>query len=1367
MNENEKIKEPEPLSTLTQRLGSSLKEQISAKRRQQKLKTKLKKPDQIASNGKSNLARLEAELASAAAAVDKKEHPHYVPPPLLHQSATKLKGWENAIARLTPTRNETPQREPETPRQHTAGERLRDAINASRQSRLPWETLRAGVMDGSISSAIADSGAASSCGKYEIRGNPFKPTGRRSDKIFQYAGGEFAPADEIMHLPFQLRGKAKEIHMVPGIGHHLFSTNRLAESGYATIFDGDEVNVYDLNNTTIKVSRSAVLKGWRDVKAGIWRIPLTKTVTNANTDTLATAQSPQELLQATPPLTNALNVYEIKKQPELVRYYHAAAGFPTKPTWLAAINNSHYASWPGLTATLAAKYFPESAETWKGHGRKIKSGLRSTKQSLVEQALAEELEFDPAPATTKPKQNNIYTKVYNLHDDLQRKIYTDQTGTFPVQSYSGKQYIMILVELDSSSILSEGLSSRKSGEMVRAYNTLVGRLKESGIEPKTHLLDNECSQEFKDAIKANKMTFQLVPPHDHRRNVAEKAIQTFKAHFVAVLCGTATSFPVKLWCRLLRPAEDQLNMLRKSRVVPAVSAFAHLYGQHDYDANPWAPLGTEVELYVHPSQRKTWGAHTLTGFYIGNARDHYRCHVVWLPETRRERIGQTVFFKHRYLTQEAPTNSDAILKATGDLDKALSGVLPTKGPTKEALDRIISSLKGHAKTQETKVDEQRRSRAEAQSQRVEVEYPTTTPSRAESPPMVSQDDASPSQNTRAANQQRLTSALEIAGLSLNAKQASRRRFPLAFFCTLAAAVLDGATGELMEYRHLIKHPKYKQPWKYSFGNEIGRLAQGMPERNNGTDTIQFINKSDVPDRKWKELMNCRIVCNERPQKAEVNRTRLTVDGSRIKINGDISTPTAVLQTVKLLLNSIVSTPNAKFLGLDLKDFYLNTPLPEPEYLRMKMSHFPQDVIDHYNLEQKADANGTLYVRVSKGIYGLPHAGILAQKLLEKRLNNADYYQSDLTPGFWKHKWRPISFTLIVDDFGVKYVGEQHANHLIEVLKGFYDVSEDWKGEKYAGITMDWDYEKRQVHLSMPGYVKEALVRFKHKLRRKTDQPHRHEPPKYGATIQYAKEEDSSDLLNAKETQSIQQITGTFLYYARAVDPTMLVALSAIASMQSKPTVATLERAMLFLDYAATHPDAIMTYKASNMILHVHSDASYLTEPKARSRAGGHFFLSSKAKDAPNNGAVHNIAQILKHVMTSAADAEIGALYVNTRHAISVRRTLEEMGHPQPATPVQTDNTTALGFVTKNIQPKLTKSTDMKHWSMRDKEERKQFEYGWTSGKHIKGDYYTKHFCSAHHRQVRQDYLTARNTLDELRTRLGQPCHVYNVNERVC
>ena len=89
----------------------------------------------------------------------------------------------------------------------------------------------------------------------------------------------------------------------------------------------------------------------------------------------------------------------------------------------------------------------------------------------------------------------------------------------------------------------------------------------------------------------------------------------------------------------------------------------------------------------------------------------------------------------------------------------------------------------------------------------------------------------------------------------------------------------------------------------------------------------------------------------------------------------------------------------------------------------------------------------------------------------------------------------------------------------------------------------------------------------------------------------------------------------------------------------------MEKAKLLLDYVATHPDAVLTYSKSNMILAVHSDASYLTEPKARSRAGGHFFMSNQDKNPPNNGAVLNIAKIIKNVMTSAADAEIGALFI--------------------------------------------------------------------------------------------------------------------------
>ena len=232
---------------------------------------------------------------------------------------------------------------------------------------------------------------------------------------------------------------------------------------------------------------------------------------------------------------------------------------------------------------------------------------------------------------------------------------------------------------------------------------------------------------------------------------------------------------------------------------------------------------------------------------------------------------------------------------------------------------------------------------------------------------------------------------------------------------------------------------------------------------------------------------------------------------------------------------------------------------------------------------------------------------------------------------------------------------------------------------------------------MSAYVKDTVVKFAHKFCKSTHQPHKHTLPVYGRTIQHAKEEDKSPLLDKEGKIFLQQATETFLYCERSVDPTMLVALSVIASCQSAPTEDTMEKTLFFLDYAASHPDAILTYAASAIVLNIHSDASYLTQPKARSRAGGYWFMTTQKRNAKNNDAVLNIAKIIRNVATSAASAEIVGLFINTRQAIPVPRLLGEMSHKQPVTPTRTDNTiTALGFVSKDLNPKATASEDMNY-----------------------------------------------------------------------
>ena len=130
-------------------------------------------------------------------------------------------------------------------------------------------------------------------------------------------------------------------------------------------------------------------------------------------------------------------------------------------------------------------------------------------------------------------------------------------------------------------------------------------------------------------------------------------------------------------------------------------------------------------------------------------------------------------------------------------------------------------------------------------------------------------------------------------------------------------------------------------------------------------------------------------------------------------------------------------------------------------------------------------------------------------------------KSKLVPGLWKHDWRPIQFTLVVDDFGVKYIGKEHAQHLFKTIQQHYPVTPEWKGKRYIGITLDWDYKKRQVHLSMPGYVKKALKQFEHlEPTKRQNAPFPHTPTNYGATKQYDKGESTAPALDKTDKRFI-------------------------------------------------------------------------------------------------------------------------------------------------------------------------------------------------------------------------------------------------------
>jgi hypothetical protein len=271
---------------------------------------------------------------------------------------------------------------------------------------------------------------------------------------------------------------------------------------------------------------------------------------------------------------------------------------------------------------------------------------------------------------------------------------------------------------------------------------------------------------------------------------------------------------------------------------------------------------------------------------------------------------------------------------------------------------------------------------------------------------------------------------------------------------------------------------------------------------------------------------------------------------------------------------------------------------------------------------------------------------------------------------------------------------------------------------------------------MPNSVQKALQRFHHiKPTKLQHQPYPHVKIIYGAKTQYKAVPAESPTLDKAGTKFIQEVTAVFLFMVQAINRRLLPELSAIASEQASPTEETMQKCKLFLDCMATEPEMILTYHASDMVLAVHSDASYLSETRSRSRVGGHFFMAGHNDIPNNNGAMLNISEILKHVVSSASEAEIGGLFINVKAAIPIRHTLIEMGHPQPPTPIQTDNSTAQQLISNKIRQKALKSMEMRFNFLKCWKAQEQFTFYWRPGTQNLADYFTKHHAPSHHQNT--------------------------------
>jgi hypothetical protein len=916
-------------------------------------------------------------------------------------------------------------------------------------------------------------------------------------------------------------------------------------------------------------------------------------------------------------------------------------------------------------------------------------------------------------------------------DNTSGIVYHDLTGSFPFMSFDGSVCFFVLYHYKSNAILATPITGLDDVSIFNAYKTYFDVLTAKGFKPKLNIMDNQATKHIKIFLTENDCKLQVVEPHNHRVNAAERAILTFKAAFIAALGTTDSDFPLQLWDPLTPQVEDTLNMLCALRVDPTKLAYENLNSVYDWNRYPLAPLRCKAVVYEDGNTRGSWASHGVNAFYLGPAKDHYRCNNYYILKMRAYGVsGSTELFpQHCQLPSMTPHQHLHALTEELTKHTAQANNTPKGRRLLKLLSTRIDGLLHPTATSEQRVDDEcQRATREAEQRVIEASPIITIPRLTDAPPvMITRNPTTkcilrntprlhyritrnntpgilpvpnmlpptPTLMTPAARQerslkptriqprrgprltrtaipsgaqQRIVTRHAINILTLK-EQASfnmihtpralmkdaKMRVDIEHYANPTVHPVTGCT--ISSYKKLMHDPPTAEVWQTAFGKDFGGTAQGCNKTGQKGTNAMFVMTHDeirhaLAAKKFFTYAN--PVVDYRPQKDDPLHIRITAGGNLMNYDGNSSVRTADLDTAKLHWTIVISMENARYMCLDIKNFYLTAALEYFEYMKIPLALFPAWTVEQYNLRTLA-LDGWVHIKMRRVVWGLPQAGILTNKRLHRKLATFGYYKSTNTPGLWRHKSRPRTFTLVVDDFGVKFVDKANVDHLISSIKKTYTLTEDWTGNLYCGITLDWDYVDHTVDILIPGYIKMKLREYKHIVPKKLQTcPYSPEPKKFGTEAQTPLPPDSTPKLDAKGIKCVQKIVGSILYYARAVDMTVLMALSSIAVEQTKVTEKTMTRCTQLLDYLSGHVDVKVRFHVSDTILNIHSDASYLSEAKARSRTCGHFFMGWMPQDDEHihlNGAFQVSTTILRFVVASAAEAELGALYHNCQTGI--------------------------------------------------------------------------------------------------------------------
>ena len=432
-----------------------------------------------------------------------------------------------------------------------------------------------------------------------------------------------------------LPDKMTSAHIVPKLAHSsLISTRKFCDAGCKVVFDINECRVY--------YNDEVVLIGTRDKATGLWKLPINPTKKPTNM-TMNIDRLDLEVPSTLNPLHAAYNVYTLPYKQNQLKYMHQSFFNPSLPTLLHAIENGQLEGIPFMKPQLVPKYLAKSPATSKGGMKRPRVGIQSTRETRRQRRARlkkEAPETKPIPdPRDKHEVNNIFCFAA-LADKQNGTLYTDATGALPVISLDGHQYYFVAYDYDTNYIYAIPIKDVTDKTIIEAFDQVFTDLTDKGYKPTFNVTDNQASRPLKAYLKEKDCKWQFVEPHNHRVNAAERAIQTFKNHFIRGLCSTDRDWPMQLWHTMTEQALITLNLLRTSRIDPTKSAYHQVMGhKYDWNAHPLAPPGTKAVVYESPEQRTT--------YIMGYARS--RCVVLWSSNGSLQKLYLT--FQIREVTE--------------------------------------------------------------------------------------------------------------------------------------------------------------------------------------------------------------------------------------------------------------------------------------------------------------------------------------------------------------------------------------------------------------------------------------------------------------------------------------------------------------------------------------------------------------------------------------------------------------------------------------------------------------------------------------------------------------------------------------------